>query len=100
MVQRHFSLRLHLSLSYLTGNPCTDYEGYREFVVASLPHLRWLDGKEVSKSERILAVQVRACSLRTEHPALTSLCTPLQCTLLDCHSVVATTCYFTPVEVQ
>lgn len=44
--------------SYLTGNPCTDYEGYREFVVASLPQLRWLDGREVSKSERILATQV------------------------------------------
>lgn len=42
---------------YLTGNPCTDYEGYREFVVACLPHLEWLDGKEVSRSERILATQ-------------------------------------------
>ena len=42
---------------YLTGNPCTDYEGYREFVVASLPRLEWLDGKEVSHSERILATQ-------------------------------------------
>jgi protein TilB len=42
---------------YLTGNPCTDYEGYREFVVATLPRLQWLDGKEVSISERILAKQ-------------------------------------------
>ena len=30
----------------------------REFVVASLPQLQWLDGREVSKSERILATQV------------------------------------------
>ena len=48
----------YLYYSYLTGNPCTDYEGYREFVVATLPRLQWLDGKEVSKSERILAKQV------------------------------------------
>lgn len=44
-------------LRYLTGNPCTDYEGYREFVVGSLPQLEWLDGKEVTRSERILATQ-------------------------------------------
>ena len=42
---------------YLTGNPCTDYEGYREFVVATLPQLKSLDGKEVTKSERIQAQQ-------------------------------------------
>ena len=43
---------------FLTGNPCTEYEGYREFVVAILPQLRWLDGTEVLKSERIQATQV------------------------------------------
>lgn len=47
----------HLRELYLTGNPCTDYEGYREFVVATLPQLAWLDGKEISRSERIAAVQ-------------------------------------------
>jgi protein TilB len=47
----------HFRELYLTGNPCTDYEGYREFVVATLPRLLWLDGKEVTKSERILATQ-------------------------------------------
>lgn len=52
--------------SYLTGNPCTDYEGYREFVVASLPQLKWLDGREVSKSERILATQVYWSSVQTQ----------------------------------
>ena len=52
--------------SYLTGNPCTDYEGYREFVIATLPQLQWLDGQEVTKSERILALQVwRAIILST-----------------------------------
>ncbi|KXJ24783.1 protein tilB homolog [Exaiptasia diaphana] len=42
---------------YLTGNPCTDYEGYREYVIATLTQLRSLDGTEVEKSERILAMQ-------------------------------------------
>ena len=47
-----------LLYSYLTGNPCTDYNGYREFVIASLPQLKWLDGKEIARSERIAATQV------------------------------------------
>ena len=47
----------HLRDLYLTGNPCTDYEGYREFVVAALPQLKTLDGKDVTRSERILANQ-------------------------------------------
>ena len=47
----------HLRELYLTGNPCTDYEHYREFVVATLPRLKMLDGKEITKSERILAKQ-------------------------------------------
>lgn len=42
---------------YLTGNPCTEYEGYREYVIATLDNLKWLDGKEIEKSERILAKQ-------------------------------------------
>ena len=48
---------LHLRELYLTGNPCTEYEGYREFVVATLPQLAMLDGKEVTRSERIAATQ-------------------------------------------
>ncbi|XP_077657214.1 dynein axonemal assembly factor 11 isoform X3 [Urocitellus parryii] len=39
------------------GNPCTDFDGYREFVVATLPQLKWLDGKEIECSERIQALQ-------------------------------------------
>ncbi|XP_067125353.1 dynein axonemal assembly factor 11 [Centruroides vittatus] len=42
---------------YLTGNPCTDYEGYREYVVATLLKLENLDGMSISKSERIQALQ-------------------------------------------
>jgi protein TilB len=48
---------LSFSLRYLTGNPCTDYKGYREYVIATLPQLKWLDGKEISRSERITATQ-------------------------------------------
>lgn len=42
---------------YLMGNPCTEFEGYREYVVATLPRLKFLDGHEITKSERIHAYQ-------------------------------------------
>ncbi|XP_063236994.1 dynein axonemal assembly factor 11 isoform X2 [Bacillus rossius redtenbacheri] len=53
------SLRFNpvLHCLYLTGNPCTDYEGYRQYVVAMLPQLTSLDGQEISRSERIAAQQ-------------------------------------------
>ena len=37
------------------GNPCTEFPGYRAFVIAALPRLMKLDGKEVSVTERIEA---------------------------------------------
>ncbi|XP_006814401.1 dynein axonemal assembly factor 11-like, partial [Saccoglossus kowalevskii] len=42
---------------FLTGNPCVNYEGYRQYVIATLPQLMYLDGKQISKSERITAIQ-------------------------------------------
>ncbi|XP_033645010.1 protein tilB homolog isoform X1 [Asterias rubens] len=42
---------------FLTGNPCTKFKGYREYVIAVLPQLQYLDGKEIDKSERITAMQ-------------------------------------------
>lgn len=42
---------------YLTGNPCVDYDGYRDYVIATLPQLQRLDGIEIEKSERIQAIQ-------------------------------------------
>ncbi|GAB1605344.1 protein tilB homolog [Argonauta hians] len=42
---------------YLMGNPCADYEGYRDYVIVKLPHLKNLDGRNIEKSERILAIQ-------------------------------------------
>ncbi|CAH1990735.1 unnamed protein product [Acanthoscelides obtectus] len=41
----------------LTGNPCCEYKGYRDYVIAKLPQLVSLDVKEITKSERIKAFQ-------------------------------------------
>ncbi|XP_077359920.1 dynein axonemal assembly factor 11-like [Festucalex cinctus] len=48
---------IHLRQLFLVGNPCTLFEGYREYVVATLPQLKCLDGTEVTRSERIAANQ-------------------------------------------
>ena len=47
----------NLETLYLTGNPCTDFKGYREYVIATLLQLKNLDGKEIERSERIIAMQ-------------------------------------------
>ncbi|TNN45911.1 Protein tilB [Liparis tanakae] len=51
------SLQQNLQLRelFLVGNPCSQFEGYRQYVVATLPQLKWLDGVEVSRSERLRA---------------------------------------------
>ncbi|KND04944.1 hypothetical protein, variant [Spizellomyces punctatus DAOM BR117] len=43
---------------FLVGNPCTQKEGYREFVITTLPQLKNLDGRDITRSERIEAAQV------------------------------------------
>ncbi|XP_054985486.1 dynein axonemal assembly factor 11 isoform X1 [Sorex araneus] len=48
---------IHLKELFLMGNPCADFDGYRQFVVATLQQLRSLDGKEIERSERIQALQ-------------------------------------------
>ncbi|XP_070397631.1 dynein axonemal assembly factor 11 isoform X1 [Nothobranchius furzeri] len=48
---------IHLRELFLVGNPCIEYEGYRQYVVAALPQLQWLDGTEIYCSERIGASQ-------------------------------------------
>ena len=48
----------HLKELFLTGNPCTKFTGYRDYVITTLPQLKTLDGKEIERSERILAKQV------------------------------------------
>ncbi|RVE61284.1 hypothetical protein OJAV_G00169030 [Oryzias javanicus] len=46
---------VHLRDLCLMGNPCSQFEGYRQYVVAALPQLQCLDGTEISRSERIRA---------------------------------------------
>ncbi|XP_077045261.1 dynein axonemal assembly factor 11-like isoform X3 [Agelaius phoeniceus] len=48
---------IHLKELFLMGNPCTEFDGYRQFVVATLQQLKYLDSKEIERSERIKALQ-------------------------------------------
>ncbi|CAN9500388.1 unnamed protein product [Ophioblennius macclurei] len=50
-------LNLHLRELFLVGNPCTEFQGYRQYVVAALPQLERLDGTDISRSERIRSLQ-------------------------------------------
>ena len=53
------SLRVNHRLEelFMTGNPCTEFEQYRAFIIGTLPQLKRLDGKEITASERIQAKQ-------------------------------------------
>ncbi|XP_011057319.1 PREDICTED: protein tilB homolog [Acromyrmex echinatior] len=48
----------HLEHLILMGNPCKDYEYYRQYVVATLPQLQEFDMQEIERSERIKALQI------------------------------------------
>ena len=48
-----------LSELFLAGNPCAKHDGYRDFVIATLPQLTRLDGTDVTPKERIKAAQAR-----------------------------------------
>ncbi|KAG1686954.1 hypothetical protein DVH05_026717 [Phytophthora capsici] len=56
----HLKPLQHLRELYMLGNPCqSNWEtGFREYVIASLPQLEILDGKEIQRSDRIKALQV------------------------------------------
>ncbi|KAH8965779.1 hypothetical protein BDL97_04G133800 [Sphagnum fallax] len=54
----------HLRILYMPnnliaclGNPCSDWGGYRKFVITELPHLKRLDAWEIKPTERIEAFQ-------------------------------------------
>lgn len=51
------SLKENYNLKHLTltGNPCTDFEGYRDYVIVTLPQLESLDGIEIKRSDKIMA---------------------------------------------
>lgn len=42
---------------YMTGNPSTDWSGFRPYVLAKVMQLERLDGEDVTRTERIRAVQ-------------------------------------------
>jgi protein TilB len=65
----HLAGLLHLRELYLMGNPCLEWEGARPFIVANVPQLAHLDGKEINRTERIEACQ-RVAALRAELRAL------------------------------
>ncbi|KAF4076671.1 hypothetical protein AMELA_G00217710 [Ameiurus melas] len=48
---------VHLRELFLVGNPCTEFKGYRQYVLACLPQLQWLDGTAIGRAERIQALQ-------------------------------------------
>jgi len=54
-----YNLKANIMLEdmYLVGNPCTDWSGYKMYVIAHLPRLKQLDGKIILPHERIQARQ-------------------------------------------
>ena len=42
---------------YMTGNPCTHWPDYKEYVMGKVPQLRRLDGEDITKSQRLAAKQ-------------------------------------------
>ncbi len=54
---RNLTLNHNLRELFLTGNPCTSKPYYREYIVGTLPQLIRLDGTEITRSERIIAMQ-------------------------------------------
>ena len=43
---------------YMMGNPCqANWDGFADYVIAKLPQLQTLDGKEITRSMRIIASQ-------------------------------------------
>jgi len=54
-----YNLKANIMLEdlYLTGNPCSDWSGFRPYLVAHLPQLKQLDGKLILPAERIKARQ-------------------------------------------
>lgn len=41
----------------LTGNPCTDWKDYKDYIIAKIPQLRRLDATDITKSMQIRADQ-------------------------------------------
>ncbi|OQR87774.1 hypothetical protein ACHHYP_18021 [Achlya hypogyna] len=79
----------HLRELYMLGNPAqSDWPGFASYVVASLPRLQMLDGKDITRSERILALQ-KLPALRAELAALAGAKTTRDLADMDVIEVVA-----------
>ncbi|CAM9558077.1 unnamed protein product, partial [Ectocarpus sp. 6 AP-2014] len=59
----------HLKDLYMMGNPCQSWAGFEAYTIARLPQLERLDGKEITRTDRIKAQQ-RLPALRKEIPLL------------------------------
>lgn len=35
---------------YMTGNPCTQWSGYKDYIIAKIDTLKRLDGEDINKS--------------------------------------------------
>ncbi|KAI5716746.1 hypothetical protein M8J76_011630 [Diaphorina citri] len=46
---------IHLKQLFLKGNPCSDYEHYRNYIIAVLPGLQELDNVLIERSDKIIA---------------------------------------------
>ncbi|ETV94944.1 hypothetical protein, variant 3 [Aphanomyces invadans] len=54
----HLKPRVHLKELFMLGNPAqADWDNFSHYVIASLPQLQQLDGKDITKSDRIKALQ-------------------------------------------
>lgn len=40
---------------FLTGNYCCNYDGYRQFVIVTLPQLKQLDGIDIKRQDQLMA---------------------------------------------
>lgn len=50
---QHLKSNLHLTELFLVGNPCTRFQGYREYVVATLPQLMVSLGQKVPPHKQV-----------------------------------------------
>lgn len=50
-----------LKFLFLMGNPCTEFDHYRDYVIATLTKLQFLDGMPIDKTDRLIALQNLKC---------------------------------------
>lgn len=58
---------INLKQLYLTGNPCTDFKGYRNYIIVKLPQLETLDNIEITRSERIKVILIKINKIKVNY---------------------------------